>query len=713
MASKKPDLPFNDPDDSTEDVTQPTAGSYGASVKVDDKTLEPESRVIRSVSQAYEVTQTDITEAQKLIVNAGLITNLLQGARPYNPATLRNLNEGHKTNISTRAYGTELRRAAPRLYMPILTASTLTAAVLPAGWPNASNKVALFRETITTAIRSWRKNDFFWRGLGREIVNYGYGFACCLDKYDWRPSLFRMDRGFVPRGTEIMEDQMGRFTALIDYKPNELLDLARKGVAAGGGGWNKEAVAAAVQAADLPATDYTLDGLRKWEELIREASWDFSYTKGVRVVKTRHLLVLEATGKVSYYILWADGPSQFQLLMERLDAWDSMNDAVVALVFDYGDGTIQGSWGAGHILYDMAVQLDQLRCDNLDNLKLGNKLKIQVPDPKDINQVKLVVNATAAILSNGQWAQNVGGIAPATESYRVADAEISRWAQEAIGAYLPPVPLTSSDVTAAHVNAAIQQQQEVEKDVLECWLKQVAVIVQMMTKRLCDKDSPDKVAKEVRKALLDGRNGLVLTDEEIDLLVNQSAVQSVTDFTQYAASQKGAFAASVKGDTRFNQTVAARMQAEGVPGGGIRLADEMVVNDGDPTLATVQTRMQLQENASMLLGIAMPVAVTDSHQLHLDAIRGPLEQAIKSGLLEPAKLGAAHAAAHFQAGSATKTLDKTKINEIKSWLASMEKAIEALAEEKAAQQQAQAAQQQQAPPVVPFPAQEQQQPITA
>ncbi len=705
MALPKTKLPYSDPDDSVEDVTQPTAGSYGSSVKVDESDLEPESRVIRSVSQAYEVTQTDITEAQKLIVNAGLITNLLQGARPYNPATLKNLNEGYKTNISTRAFGTELRRAAPRFYMPVLTASTMTAAQLPAGWPDAANKTSLFRETITEAIRSWRKNDFFWRGLGQEVVNYGYGFATCFDKYDWRPNLVRMDRGFVPRGTEIMESEISRFTGLIDFKPNELLELARKGISSGGGGWNKDAVAAAVQAADLPATDYTLDGLRKWEELIREASWDFSYTKGIRVVKTRHLFVLEASGKVSYYIIWADGPSQFQLLMERLDAFDSMNDVVVPMVFGFGDGTIQGSWGAGHILYDMAVQLDQLRCDNLDNLKLGNKLKVQVPDPKDINQVKLVVNSTAAILSNGQFAQNVGGIAPATESYQIAENSVLRYMQESIGAYLPPIPISSGDIKAAQVNAALQQQQEVERDLLECWLKQVAQIVQMMTKRLCDPDSPDAVAKKVRKTLLEGRNGLALTNEEIKLLVEQPSVTSVTDFTAYAASQKGAFAASVKGDARFKQTVAARYQAEGVPGGGLRFADEIVVPDGDTTEATAAARQQKTEATSMLLGIAMEVLVTDNHAVHLQTLKPMLDDAIKGGLLEPAKLGLLHATAHFSAGSSMKVLPKDSINQWKSQIANWEAAVKALAQEKAqaaVQQQSQIPNQSVAP-VEQFP----------
>lgn len=696
----KPDLPYSDPSESSAESTTPTAGSYGAGVEVSDTTLEPEGRVIRSVSQAYEVTQTDLTEAQKLIGNAGLITNLLQGARPYNASTLRNLNEGHKTNISTRAYGTELRRAAPRLYMPVLTASTLTAAQLPTGWPDAANKTAFFRETITEAIRGWPKNAFFWRGLGREVVYYAYAFAVWTDKYEWRPSLVRMDRGFVPRGTEVMEDNLSRFTYLYEYKPSELLSIAKKAVDAGIGDWNKEAVAAAVQAADLPTTNYTLDGLRKWEELIRESSWDFSYTKGVRVTKTRHLFVLEATGKVSHYILWPDGPAKFQLLMERLDAFDSMNDVVRPLVAADGDGTIQGSWGAGHILYDMAIQLDQIRCDSIDNLKMGNKLKIQVPDPKDINQVKLVVNSTAAILSNGQFAQNVGGIAPATESYKIAEADMARYMQEAIGAFLPPISY-QSDVKAAQVNAALAQQQEIERDVLESWMSQVAPVVATMTKRLCNPDSPDAVAKKTRKLLLEGRNGLALTPEEIALFCDQPAIQSVTDFTPFVKAQKAAFAASVKGDPRFNQTVAARMQCEGVPGGGLRLADELVLQDGDPIGKTAAARQQLIETGTMKDGIPVPILPTDLHIVHIDTLRPGLEAAIKNGLLLPAQTLLKHFVGHWQAGVSLKVIPKDQINSIKGEIALFQKSIEALAAQKAEEQQAAALAQGGAP--IPFP----------
>jgi hypothetical protein len=88
----------------------------------------------------------------------------------------------------------------------------------------------------------------------------------------------------------------------------------------------------------------------------------------------------------------------------------------------------------------------------------------------------------------------------------------------------------------------------------------------------------------------------------------------------------------------------------------------------------------------MLLGIEQPVLVSDPHQIHLTTLKGPLEQAIVAGLIKPATLALKHASAHFAAGTSTKVLPPESINEWKSWIATMQKALEAKAQEQAAAQ---------------------------
>lgn len=696
---------------------------FGNSPDVDVASMTADNRVVTSVDQAVQMTETDIGDARKLIINARRITAKKQGAPPYDPAKLKAQGKSWKRNISTRFLQKELDRAAARFYMPILTASTMTAASLPAGWVKGQEKTEFFRQTMTAAFRGWRKNDMFWRGLAGEITDYGFGFAAWTDPYEWRPHLCRMDRGFVPRGTEVMEDKLPRFTLKWDYKPNELLSIVRKAIDGGSENWKKDAVAQAVDAATLPSLPQDMTQLRKWEELIREQSWDYNYSKSYRVIKARHLYVLENSGKVSHYILWPDGPQDAKLLYENLDSYDSTDEVTIPVVFGYGDGTIHGSWGAGQKLYDLAAQVEKIRCDSIDNLLNSNKARLQVASAKDAASAQLVVNDTMIIATGATFAQNVGGISGNPEGYMVLDGKMTQWAQEVIGSYLPPIPLQPSDIKAAQVNAAQQKEQEVQRDVLESWMKQVALIIGQMTRRMLNPDSDDEYAQGIRAKLL-GENvtwfkkmfnrlwekaadvkaleniippaPVRLTEEEITILVHQPVVQSVTDFTEWAAGQRAAFAASVQNNPLFNQEAVARYMAAGVPSAGQAFVDSIVVPSGDTTSMTAAARQQLMENGSILLGMDIPVVITDAHQVHLDTLKGPLEQAIQGGLIKQATIGLKHAAAHVAAGTATKTLPGDSINQWKSQLATWQKALEAKAAE--VQQQQAAQQQQQLPP---------------
>jgi len=702
---------------------------FGNSPDVDTSDMTASNRVVSNVDQAIQMSQQDILDARKLIINARRITAKKQGAPPYNPAALKAQAKSWKRNISTRFLQKELANAAARFYMPILSASTMTAAELPGGWPGGQKKTQFFRDTMTRAIRGWRKNDMFWRGISTEITDFGFGFAAWTDPSEWRPHLVRMDRGFVPRGTEIMDDKLARFTLKWDYRPDELLRIVRKAVDAGSENWNKDAVAAAVDAATLPELPQDMTQLRKWEELIREQSWDYNYSRAQRVIQAQHLFVLEFNGKVSHYITWPDGPSGKKLLFEHLDALDGTDQAVIPLVFGYGDGTIHGAWGVGNLLYDLAAQVEKVRNDSIDNLLNSNKARLQVPNAKDAASAQLVVNDTMIIATGAQFAQNVGGIAGNPEGYLALDGKMTEWAQQTIGSYLPPIPLQPSDIKAAQVNAAQAKEQEVQRDVLEAWMKQVALVVAEMIRRMLNPDSDDEYAQAVRAKLL-GEDAkwykkmfhriwekardipalekLIppaptrLTEEEIEILVHQPAVQSVTDFTEWAAAQRAQFCASVQNNPLFNQTAVARYMAAGVPNAGAAFVDDVVVPEGDTTSITAQTRQQQIESTTMLVtGQTVPVIIVDNHVVHWDALVGPLEQAINSGAIPAATAGLTHLSSHYAAGVGTKTWPADRINADKAKLSQLQRALEAKQQEVAAQQQAQAGG---APGAVPPPA---------
>ncbi len=692
--------------------------TYGDSPDVNEETMTASNRVVKSVTQAVSIGENDILDARKLILAAQRITAKKQGAPPYNPATLKAQGKsGSKRNLSTRFLQKELNRAAPRFYMPILSASTLTAAELPAGWPKGQEKTKFFRDTVTQAIRSWRKNDMLWRGAAAEVCDFGYAFMCWTDPLEWRPHLARMDRGFVPKGTEIMDDKLARFTLKWDYRPDELLKIVRDATDAGSEKWKKDSVAKAVDHATLPTLPQDMSRLRKWEEMIRQQAVDFNYSRTQRMIETRHQWFLEYSGKVSHYLTWPGGPKDSQLLFEDLDAYDGTDQVVIPLVFGYGDGTIQGSMGAGQLLYDLAAQVEKIRCDSMDNLLNSNKARLQVASAKDVAAAQLVINDSMIIACGATFAQNIGGISGDPKGYMVLDDKMTQWAQEIVGSYLPPMPSQASKAATAIVEQAQQREQEIQRDVLESWLKQVALVIAEMTRRMLNKDSDDEFAQGIRKKLLGDNVGWLtkmlgalsekisvlkkiippapvsLTEEELEILINQPAVQSVTDFTEWAAGQRAQFAASVQNNPLFSQAAVARYMAAGVPNAGQAFVDSIVTPEGDLTSITAQQRQQNSESGTMMLGIDQPVVVTDAHEVHLGVLKPQLEQAIQGGLIPAATLGLKHASAHFAAGSATKTLKPDSINEWKGWLAQMQRALEAKTQEQAA-----AKAQQQPPP---------------
>lgn len=647
--------------------------------------LKVENRVISDASQAKEVCETMQNDWQKGISNSARITSKINGERPYNQKKLDNAGKGWKTNISTGFLASECKQVAPRLYMPIKTAKYLTSASLPIGWADGEMKTGFFRQEITKAIRSWPKWNFYVRGLAREVSTFGFAFNAFFDKYEWKPTLLRMDKGFVPQGTEVMDTEPAFFMAKYDYKPNELLRLLKANKEAGRDEWQEEAVVAAINNAATVAVDSTYPNARSYTELIRQATWTFAYSKGYKVISTWHLFARETTGKVSHYVILGDqanvaaatkaknGGDDYRLLYESLDQFDSMEDCVSTIAYDFGDGTLHGVWGVGQILYDMSVQVERVRCDSVDNLRMTNKMKLQVPDAKNVNDVKLNVTSDTMIVSGAQFAGNTAAMPQDVQGYELLDQKLSQIAREKIGSFIPPIPLQPSDIKASQINAKVSDQQELREDMLETFLVQFAPFIRSMTRRLCDPESPDEKAI----ALL-GRLKEVLTDEEIELLKNDYPIQTILGFTELAAQKRAQFAASVIGNPLFKQSALARVMAEG--SGDETFIQSIVLPDGDQSDQIAAQRAQLIENASLMLGQPTPTLQNDNDWVHMQTMKPGLMALIKAGGSEIAQVALQHYASHWSQGVNKKMIPDDQINTEKSLISSFEKAIQAIRE---------------------------------
>lgn len=678
-----------------ESDTLDTQGQYlGNSPDIQTPSLEVEQRVITSYGQAQAVIENLREDSKVLVVNSARITNVLNGRRPHDQKKLNDQNRGWRSNVNTGFLATRAGKIVPRFVQPIKTAKYLTAASLPAytdegtPWPNGAQKTEYFRECVTQFIKDWPQWNFHIHQMADEVAKYGFCFNAYFDEYLWQPKLIRMDNGFVPKGTEVM-DEPQFFAVEWLYKPHELLALLKANKDAGRSEWNEEACVKAINDATAPVVNTTTEvEYRSYADLIRQGAYRNDSTKGYKVIAAMHLFAREATGKVSHYVVLRNDLTPVSqtdpnlYLYEREDAYDRMWDACIPIVFG-NDATIHGNWGVGQRIFDLSARAEKCRNEAQDNLSLSTKQRFQVPEAKNINQVKVQVVDDMIVSAGANFAQNIGGISANTEAYLRMSAELERYADELVGQYVPPIPLQASDIKAAQVNAAMSKEEETKNMNLDNWLCQFAVLTHAMVRRVTRKDSPLKEVKALRKKLL-----LKLTADEIEELRNQPPSQTVIDFTEYRAVQRAQFAASILGNQLFNQQVAAQTMAMPL---GSAFASAIVMSDAQNNeQMVVATRAQILEANSFLNGVPVPVASSDPHVIHYDTLKGLMVQAMEAGNVAPQnlRLGLQHLQSHWTAATANKLWDGAKGNEEKSFIAQVDKAIN---ESLAAQQNAQAA----------------------
>jgi hypothetical protein len=669
---------------------------FGAEPNISESSLEPKNRAINSVQQAYAVAETLIYDATRKIRQAAKITKKLNGEPPKSPRELANKGKDWQSNTSTGALSTTCSKIPPRLWMPIQNARYLISSTLPEGTVDGANKTEFYRHTITKAIKSWPKWKFFVQGLTKEVSYFGYGFSGFLDNYEWRPTMFRMDRGFVPAGTEILDDSVPFFAVKYDYLPGDLLQLLKTNQEADRDEWQKENVVNAINDARPPVRSGVMANVRTYEDMIRNGTQWLSFTKGTKVIQTIHLFALEMDGKVSHYVLLADenggaysntegnAPADKGLLFQQLDQFESMGDVFRSFVFEYGNGTIQGSLGAGQILYDMSVQVELARNDSFDNLKMASRLKIEVPDAKDVNTVKMTVQDDKVILGGAKYQGVNAGLVSNVEAFIALDQQMTRLMDEKVGAFLPPAPVPGTSATATQVNVQVQREDEIRNAILENFLMQFGMLTHSMERRLTDPDSTDKVAKEVMKTLKKK-----LSTEEIKQLRDSEPTETIIAFTDIVVKQQAAFLQSKTqgpNSQMYDQFQIEQFISQAMV--GLDLASVVLPPGEDQNKVIAAARQQLIEGTTLGNGAPVPVLPTDNHWVHMQTLKPAMNGILQQASQDPAKIPISqnilqHYTTHYELGVEAKTIPKDQINPEKRLIAEWEKVIES-AQQKAA-----------------------------
>ena len=608
------------------EIDSPASDAVPETPDISPVSLKNKNPAIRDEAQAFAVANSIINDNKDRIELFAKIQREIDAIDPpFDPGELVEEGKDWKSNINTGFLQTVVNKVAPRLVGRIKKIASLTSSSLDEDVPDSIKKTAHFRKTITKSIRSWKKWHTILQTLSYETSSFGASYPTWTDPFSWKPKIFRGDRAFVPNNTEQLEENLPFYVTKQEYKVHELFHLISDKDAAKSAGWDIDKTVEAINQAHprREEDENEREKARDFEDLKREVVSATSFEEGSNVIKCLHLFALEHDGKVSQRLLCVDTNKE---LFKADDRYENMFEVTIPFTFQYGNGTVHGSYGIGHLIYDIAINIEQNRNATIDSLRNQQKFIIQVADVSDLERAKLTITDDAVYSAIGTFAGHTGALPSSVEASLTLDRNLVAKAEEKVGAFLPD-PFIQQDETATKSNIEAQKELEVREAILDHYLTFFGWFITEIQKRLVKPDSDDPIAKQCRKELLK-----VLSSKEIKEIANKPAILTTADFTGSKDAQNIQFMSSKVGNPNYRQN---QMEFEiSNIVAGPDLTARIFIPEEDQTEQIEATRMQILENDSLMQGKDIPVSPRDNDLVHMSILKGtPDENGQLTGLL--------------------------------------------------------------------------------
>lgn len=578
------------------------------------KGLRAERLSIESTDQAVSICNSLIEENRDRVLMAKQIQEAIDSIDPpMSPQALEESGKGWMSNITTGILTSIVERILPRLVMRVKTAPSLTASSLPVTTPDYATKTSAYRKSLTDLIRSWPKFNIAAQNLAKEMIDHGYSFAYWTNPIDWKPKIARMDRAYVPNGTEQGEPPQF-FMVREYYRVNELWSMIEDRESAEDSGFDIDNMVEAIN--DAAPIFIPNDGdeteARQFEDLKREVVTSYGYAQGSNTVEVWHLFSTEYDGRVSQWMI----DSKTNNLLFRADSrYDSMDDVVVIVPFQIGNGTVHGSLGAGKICYDLAAEAEKNRNSAMDSFRNRGRLAIEFADPADMPENPLVIDDIGMYVQGGRFAGNSGMLPENAQAFVMLDEFLRKIMQEKVGVYLFEPIAQENPRTATEAQIIALQGEELKNSVLDNFLSSFARVVAAISRRAFGGTSDDPSAEAARDALLK-----IMDEDELDELIKNTPTQTIIDINNSDTLRIVDWVRTKMGNPMYNQHELQRLEGSlSVP---LEIVDQVLLPINDPTEDAEQVRLQLMEINQIINGTPMPVSPRDNHLIHIQTLVG-------------------------------------------------------------------------------------------
>ena len=645
-------------------------------INPDGSTLKPRTPAIKDEKQAIELVRTLKLENQTRNSKNARITAKYAAERPWRPELLEQEGLSYKSNFSTQPLANLIDRVAPRFTQAVQALKYFTNAKLPEHVNGAAQKSELFQREITSTIRSWTGWKDFLSEVCQENALFGFTCAGWVNEFSWRPTHFRQDAFFVPKGTKQNSDYAQVIVLTQKLLLHEFYDLIKDKDAAKDAGWDlKNCIEVLNDSTPDKSRSGSSDDVRAWEDLNREIGVGASFVQGTKTVQLDHLFAVETeTGKVEHWVLAVDKNLK---LLHREEQFDKTCEVASFFSFQFANGTLHGSKGIGRQVYAIAGIVDRGRNEVVDRLALAGKILLAC-DEKKIPRFRLNVRGNAVLIGS-DYTVSESKIDGSVEEFLQLDEYMGRLLDDISGnVSARRMQLQGERPTAAQVNLVASREEESKDASIARFLTQFSSFVSTLQRKLCSPQVEEDDAKEMRKRLLK-----VMTKDELKMLAEMPSAEVIKDLSELQRQQIVLIATESKGNPLYNQRVMEEEKLTALIDADF--AKRVLLPDPDPTMLAEQARLQKMEFV-LMASSQQPAEVSprDGHRIHLDLVKQALEAALPNLADTPEQLPVisaylGHAKLHVQSGLQTEVAQGGEnFSGDAAWIAIVEQQLRAI-----------------------------------
>jgi hypothetical protein len=647
-----------------------------------DKIVDAESGhplpAVMTFEQVYEVYKNFVTDNRDRNNKNAAVARKLNSEQPWRPKKLKASNQSWRSNRPTGFMSSLLKRVTPPYKQMIDQLSLLTYSNFPYESLGTDRERDIFRKEITDTFRAWPGWSDFIQQLIDEDITYGYAAVGRKDEYSWKPKVWRSDEAMFYVGCPQRAEECKIWALKEDLYVDEMVEVLKNPISAASAGWRVQHLAKHLNNSGQQFDDRANEeNARVYEDLVRENNLSATFSSTIRVIKAAHVFAVNPQGGVDHYIVERqDGTGLFF----RRNRFAGMEEVLTLFSAEVGDRTLHGSRGAGKILYNTHVSVEQARNLVQDALHLSGLLllkRTQKLGHGSLETPGLTVNHPFAIVGEGYEVLESVKFEINAEAFMTLDQHATAQAEVLIGAFMPGQAQNAKGAkrTASEVNYVASVDAQIRAGTLARFADQIFSLIDQLQRRICSAETvlfashvfeqlqttPDAIpvfesslwaSLEAAQATEGFRHFEVprhlepdavqcvlemlvkkLSPKQILVLAQSSSRANVEDAI---ASQSGILdmiVARYAIDPLVDTTELKRRDISAKLGADA--ATRLMNVDLNPLSDIKQQRQQLQELTTMMLGNDTPVDPTDNDVLHLNVISSRIAPMIQDKNISP------------------------------------------------------------------------------